>query len=148
MSGVVVAGETMGLASVTLAAGAPALSGGVGVAYEIGPDAAFDEAQRVWLPVAAGLDATQLTVYYLLDGVWYPAEQVAGLLVSTQYLQVNVGGVDYLGLVVRHGGVVQLGYAQPEDGSAAGVNGDGIVMLLLAAGLLMACRRYAVKRQA
>ena len=40
---------------------------------------------------------------------WYPAEIVSGWLVPNSYEVVSDGGTNYLGSLVRHAAIVQLG---------------------------------------
>jgi hypothetical protein len=98
---------------------APALDNASGPAYATGEQQAYPIPQRVWLPVPEGTDATQLNLYYLHDGSWYPAERVIGWLVPDSDLHVEVNGIAYVGVLVRHAGVVQLGIAQQKTPTPA-----------------------------
>ena len=66
-----------------------------------------------WLPVLEGVDPDSVRLYYYHtsgeDRGWYPAENVEGWLVPDSYLHLRLDGVNYLGFVVRHAGIVQLG---------------------------------------
>ncbi len=101
------------LAMLDLAAVGEALSGGLGRPYAIGPETVFDVPQRVWLPIPRGVDARGVALYYHKahgeDAGWYPAERVEGFLEKGSYLNLGLPDGDYLGFLVRHGGVVQLG---------------------------------------
>ncbi|HNT87781.1 MAG TPA: hypothetical protein PKL84_07930, partial [Candidatus Hydrogenedentes bacterium] len=70
--------------------------------------------QRVWLPLAPGVAPGAVTVYYYYhdtsaDAGWYPAANVDGWLVPDSYLQLELDGVRYLGVLAKHPGVVQAG---------------------------------------
>lgn len=125
----------------------PVLDNGTGAPYVIGPPQVWKAPQRVWLPLPAGQGAEDVGVYYYYAGAdaagWYGAEQVEGWLVDGSLLTAEVDGTAYLGFLVRHGGVVQLGAppepAQPfvEAGALLhGAWGDvcvlGLVLLALA----------------
>jgi len=91
----------------------PELLGAIGPVYRLGPEQPFTLPQRVWLPLPAGTDTKNLAVYYYHvengESGWYSAEDVEGWLVPDSYLQVTVNSTTYLGFLVRHSGVVQLG---------------------------------------
>ena len=61
----------------------------------------------------AGADATNIDIYYYHpngdDRGWYPAENVLGWLVPDSTLTLDLDGISYLGLLVRHTAVVHLG---------------------------------------
>jgi hypothetical protein len=84
----------------------------------IGPQLVYEPPQRVWLPVPAGVDAGALRAYYYRsngpDRGWYPAERVEGWMVPDSYLTVNANGTTYLGFLVRHAGIAQLGILEKE----------------------------------
>jgi len=121
------------------------------------PQEAFEAPRRVWLPLAPGRDATGARVYYYQasgpDHGWHEAGRVDGWLVSDSYTKLEWRGTTYLGLTVRHGGVVRLGAPRPivsVDGSglaaaglypARGPAGDGLVLLVAAAALWAAAAR-------
>ncbi|MBI2434232.1 MAG: hypothetical protein HYV26_15355 [Candidatus Hydrogenedentes bacterium] len=98
--------------SALLAVGAPALPGGLGAPLSIAPSRVFDTPQRVWLSLPEGTDAgaVELFYYYEEDGerAWYRGEHVEGWLVAGSELQVSLGGQDFYGFSVHHGGIVQL----------------------------------------
>ena len=129
----------------------------VGPCYAIAPPGVFGTPQRVWLPVPAGRDAAGLRVYYHHasgpDWGWHQAEQVDGWLVPGTYLILEWQGTAYLGLVVRHGGLVRLGmpaWAVSVGASVAdvpglswvgGPGGDVLVLMLAATAFLVAAQR-------
>jgi hypothetical protein len=59
------------------------------------------------------VDPGQVCVYYYHatgdDRGWYPAENVEGWQVPDSYLHLRTNGTTYLGFLVRHAGIVQLG---------------------------------------
>ena len=95
-------------------AGLPPLPGGMGRAYGVGPETAFDVPQRVWLPVPAGTAVEGLGLYYCHRsgerGAWFAAADVDGWVVPDSYLELELNGTTWLGFVVTHGGVVRLAY--------------------------------------
>ncbi len=96
------------------------LDAAVGPAYWIGPEEVFMTPQQVWLPVPEDVNPERIQVFYHLEGEtpkWHPAEDVEGLLAAQDYLVLDVNGVAYLGFVVEHGGVMQLGL--PMESSTA-----------------------------
>ena len=129
----------------------------VGPGYAISPPGVFGTPQRVWLPVPAGLDAAGLRVYYHQasgpDCGWHEAGQVNGWLVPETCLTFEWQGSTYLGLVVRHGGLVRLG--MPAQGVSVGASfadvpvvswvygpgGDVLVLMLAATAFLVAAQR-------
>ena len=48
------------------------------------------------------------------DKGWYPAENVEGWLVPDSDLTLEVDGTTYLGFLVRHAGIVQLGVSREQ----------------------------------
>jgi len=89
------------------------LTEGLDVPYLIGPERVYETPQRVWLPLPEDVGSDEVRLYYYHptgdDRGWYPAENVAGWLVPDSYLDLEVGGTTYLGILVRHAGIVQLG---------------------------------------
>ena len=81
--------------------------------FKIGPERVYDVPQRVWLPVPPGVDAGAVGIYYYHatgpDRGWYPAQDVEGWLVADSRLTLDIDGTAYLGFLVRHAGIVQLG---------------------------------------
>ena len=73
----------------------------------------------MWLPVPDGADPSAVRVYYYHttgdDQGWYPAENVQGWLVPDSYLHLRTNGTTYLGFLVRHAGIVQLGIPTEDD---------------------------------
>ena len=82
-------------------------------AVVIGPERVYDVPQRVWLPMPEGVARGDARLFYYHatgdDRGWYPAERVEGWLVPDSYLYLDVEGVTYLGFLVHHAGIVQLG---------------------------------------
>jgi hypothetical protein len=82
----------------------------------------YEEPQRVWLPIPEGIDPARVRVYYYHatcnaigdDKGWYPAENVEGWLVPDSYVYTQAEGAAYLGFLVRHAGIVQLGVPKGE----------------------------------
>ena len=94
----------------------PCLADAYTPAYRVGPDEGFAVPQRVWLPLPEGVSAEDVTLYYYYEdgrvNSWYPAEQVAGWLIEDSYLTVALDGTAYLGVLVTHGGLIQLAPAE------------------------------------
>ena len=94
------------------------LAEGIDAPLTIGPEQVYDVPQRVWLPVPDGVDPSAVRIYYFHatgdDQGWYPAENVEGWLVPDSYLHLRTNGTTYLGFLVRHAGIVQLGI--PREG--------------------------------
>ena len=95
------------------APGSPSFAEGIEAPFMVGPERVYDVPQRVWLPVPDGVDPNEVHVYYYHttgdDQGWYPAENVEGWLVPDSYLHLRTNGTTYLGFLVRHAGIVQLG---------------------------------------
>jgi len=89
------------------------LSEGLAAPFTIRPERVYEIPQRVWLPVPQDVDPTAVQLYYYHptgdDRGWYPAENVQGWLVPDSYLTLELDDVTYLGFLVRHAGIVQLG---------------------------------------
>ena len=81
--------------------------------FTVGPAQVYEVPQRVWLPIPAGADPSALQLYYYHPNGsgkgWYPAENVEGWLVRDSELFVEIHGNTYLGFLVRHAGIVQVG---------------------------------------
>ncbi|MCL4218302.1 MAG: hypothetical protein KJ052_15040, partial [Candidatus Hydrogenedentes bacterium] len=94
------------------------LPGAVSSSYRITPDGPYKAPQRVWLPVPGGISPDALSIYYhqgeALAGTWFPAQNVDGWAVDGSTLVLELENKAYLGVLVRHGGVVALG---PSDAS-------------------------------
>ncbi len=96
--------------------GSVELSNGIGPVYAIRPDVLYDAPQRVWVPVPESLTPDDVEVFcYLQQGTgnrWCPGETVEGWLVAESTLHLNLGAEDqsYIGLLVRHPAIIQLGY--------------------------------------
>jgi parallel beta-helix repeat protein len=86
---------------------------GLDVPHVIQPEEVYGEPQRIWLPVPAGVNPRDVHLYYYhADGDgrgWYPAENVENWLVPESYEVTSQDGDTYLGFLVRHAGIVQLG---------------------------------------
>jgi hypothetical protein len=92
----------------------PALpEGGVAEPQAIEPERVYAEPQRVWLPVPSGRNPNSLQIYYYHaegdEKGWYLGEQVDGWLVPGSREVISEQGETYIGYLVRHAGVVQLG---------------------------------------
>ena len=78
----------------------------------------YDVPQRVWLPIPDAADPASVQLYYYHpngdDRGWYPAENVEGWLVPDSFLTLEANGTTYLGFLVRHAAIVQLGIPQQE----------------------------------
>ncbi len=113
MSQIDTSAEAMDVALSSASGVIPRLVGGFGQAWRIGPCRPYETAQRVWLPIPDGVAASDLTVYYYhtaeTNAGWYPAEKVNGWLVEDTYMTVDIDGTSYLGFLVSHPGIVQLG---------------------------------------
>jgi internalin A len=97
--------------------GLPTLpEGGVEVPQAIEPEQVYPVPQRIWLPVPSGQDPSSLQLYYFHaegeDRGWYPAENVEGWLVPDSEQIITEDGDTYIGYLVRHAGIVQLGQRQ------------------------------------
>ena len=134
----------------------PPLDGGVGPAYAVGPERAYDVAQQVWLPIPEGSDARHVrSCYHIAHGPyagWHAADEVEGFVVPDTYMLDESNGTAYLGFLVRHGGAVRLAEwadagAADNVSASAGPEGlsDILVLAGLAAALWMAGRRYSAK---
>ncbi len=124
---------------------APANSSGP--LYAVVPDEVYGVAQRVWLPLEAGLRASDVMVnYYFVDKTgsrtnWYRAEQIVGWADQDSFMELELNDQRYIGFTVRHGALVQLSQAsaKAKPVTAAGplptgvlrVGGDAIIALLL-----------------
>ncbi len=86
------------------------LPGEKGIAID--PPQVFPLPQRIWLPVPPGMDPNMARLsYYQAEGSapgWYPADQVEGWLVPGSMLTLTIEGQDYLGFLVRHGGIARI----------------------------------------
>ncbi len=151
-------GEDSSLAQVSVAdaSGLPELAGAVGPAYAIVPRAAFATPQRVWLPLPEDTRPEDVVLYYYFAdaerGGWYAAGRVEGFAVPDSYLAFEAGGISYLGVTVRHGGLVRMaGHSAPASLASAGPGNAGLYAnvflgLLVAASLLLARRSFARQR--
>ncbi len=98
--------------------GLPGLDTGVTAPLLVGPQKIYDVPQRVWLPVPEGVDRRDVQLYYYHAAEagrgWYPAEQVEGWLVPDSYLYLDIDDTLYLGFLVRHAAIVQLGTVESD----------------------------------
>ncbi len=93
------------------------LAEGIEAPLSIGPERVYTVPQRIWLPVPEGIDPNTVQLYYYHpngdDQGWYPAQNVQGWLVPDSYLHLRTNGTTYLGFLVRHAAIVQLGVPTP-----------------------------------
>jgi len=86
---------------------------GVAAPLHLAPESVYDPARRVWIPVPPGVNPAEVRLYYYHpngnDAGWYPAENVQGWLVPDSYLHLRLNATNYLGFLVKHAGIVQLG---------------------------------------
>ena len=91
----------------------PPLSIGIGTPFTIGPECVYTQPQRVWLPVPKGVDPNAVRIYYHhgagANPGWYPAEAVEDWLVPENQLFLDVEDTTYIGFLIRHAGIAQLG---------------------------------------
>jgi len=87
-------------------------------------------------------EAAALLYYYQQEEQrWYRGEDVEGWVVDGSYLVLEMHGVRYLGVVLRHGGLVRLarGGMSPEFAGFADPHGLGALLLFgVAASLFIA----------
>jgi hypothetical protein len=120
ISGIDLGAESNSVVSIHQAdqAGLPPLPGGLGSCFAVTPEQPFETPQRVWLPILLDVEPGAVCAYYWLadekEGHWVPAEDIDGWMVPGSYLVGDFEGVAYLGFLVRHAGVIQLG-PLPED---------------------------------
>ncbi|MCP4639770.1 MAG: hypothetical protein GY851_05030 [bacterium] len=128
---------------------------GLGPVYRIGPAGPYDAPRLVWLPVPEGHAPADLDVYFyngpLVGGAWYHARSVAGWLADETFLADERNGIGYVGLWIRHGGLVQIGtaeFAPPPAmtsanvfGMTSTVPGDLLLAGVAMAGFVLARRR-------
>ena len=123
------------------------LPNAIGPVYQFATDQVFSQAQRVWLPIPAEFGAVDVSVYYRYDGglttAWFEGDAVRGWLQSDSYLVVDVAGVRYIDVLMRHTGTIQSGLIESKATSTAAVGsfptwppdarslGDLLVLLLL-----------------
>ncbi len=95
--------------------------------YRIAPAGVFDRPLTVQIPVASGLDAASLEIYYYSEAAthagWYRGVNVAGWMVPDSRREVAADERTYIEIQVNHSGVLQV--AQPVKvklGSAAPVD--------------------------
>lgn len=105
--------------SALVAGSTPLLEGGHGAAYSIDPAGPYGLTQRVWLPVPAGVDPHNVGVHYLYTESgsmqWVLGQDMHHWLMPGSERLVVQNGVAYYGFLVMHGGIVQLGDADPES---------------------------------
>jgi hypothetical protein len=115
---------------------APPLPGGLGRVFRIAPQTPFATPQRVWLPVPAGISLADVQVYYLDGGEWLAGVDVAGWLASEHLEETTQAGQRMAGLLVNHGGTVQLSTASGGVRPASAGAAADMLLILLAAGML------------
>lgn len=124
-----------------------------GSVFLVGPDRAFETPQRVWLPLPEWLAPEDAAIQYCYKtesgATWAPGEAVEGWLVPDSLLAAEFDGVTYLGLLVRHGGLVHLASRAATSvpvNTAAGSYHIALAALALALGLPLA-RAAAARRR-
>jgi hypothetical protein len=100
------------------------LPNAIGPIYAFATDQVFSEAQRVWVPVPAEFGAVNVAVHYRYAGglttAWFDGAAVNGWLVPESHLEVEVDveGVRYVGVLMRHTGTIQLGAIEMKSAAA------------------------------
>ncbi|MCX5771476.1 MAG: PASTA domain-containing protein, partial [Candidatus Hydrogenedentes bacterium] len=129
----------------------PPLPEAVTPAYAIGPEQVFQVPQQVWLPAPAPFDPADLEAYVLVSRAtgaeWWPATRVQGFLEPGETARAEAEGVLWVGLVVRHGGVVCLGKKLPESCDTGGADLSDNVMVGGAALMALAVAVVASRRR-
>ena len=124
-------------AETTVTALPAVLAGAQSTVYRIAPSRVFDAPVAIRIPVAGGVDAAKLEVYYFSESGaqpgWYRGQNVEGWLAAApQAIEEN--GQAYVEVLVNHAGVVQLAQAAlPVQGSAGATRS---AWMTLAAALL------------
>lgn len=82
-------------------------------AFRIEPDRVYPEAITAWIPIDKALAKDGLQVLYFKqsepDQGWHDARGVVGFLETTEFQRiVDAIGQHYLGIQVRHGGIVSI----------------------------------------
>jgi hypothetical protein len=92
---------------------ADTLSQGITTPITLGPPTLYSQAQRAWIPIPHGVDPANVTLYYYHhDGAasnWQPAESIQGFLVPSSTLHLTLEGANYLGILINHPAIIQLG---------------------------------------
>ena len=127
------------------------LAGAAGSAYEILPNAWYESARQVCVPLPEGYEANELSLWYChveADGAeWVPAGQVVGWQASGSDA---VWGEEGLVLEVYHGGVVQFARTSASvvgAASSAPIRGgvgnpiDDVILLGAAMGIVLLAGR-------
>jgi hypothetical protein len=146
-----------GLCPVLIAAGtgSATFDDGYGAPYLLRPDAPYAQPQRIWLPIPAGIDPGKTEVYFFYDDgtnpAWHASPDVVGWELPGQRLVEERDGATYLGLLVTHGGLIQLGPSTLATHAAAIWPSMGQLGDLLTAALVLlifaASSRYLRWRQ-
>jgi len=146
------------LAVLRAASDLPLLAGGAGDASIAGPLTPFAEPKRIWLEVPAGNTAEELAFYYLRSETngqaWRPADEITGWIIADSLVTVQSGGKTYLGALITHGGIVQLGPATTQAASQeasllprpAGSNRVDLAVTMLMLIVLVAASRQRLLR--
>lgn len=94
------------------------LDAGIGQPILLTPERVYEVPQRIWLPIPKNVDPADVSLfYYLSNGEhkgWHPAGQIDAWLVPGSYLYLEADNMTYLGFLVRHAGIVQLGISIAE----------------------------------
>jgi hypothetical protein len=111
---------------------------GLGVVFLATPVEVYDVPERITIPVPDYVHGASLTLYYLGSNeegsVWYPADQVSGLLAAPLALTEDGASVEAW---LNHGGTLRLGYAPERDTPASIPVNYGTVLLLAGTGLVL-----------
>jgi hypothetical protein len=111
---------------------------GLGVVFLATPVEVYDVPERISIPVPDYVSGASLRLYYLgsdEDGpVWYPADQVNGLLAAPLALSEDGTSVEAW---LNHGGTLRLGYAPERDTPASIPVNYGTVLLLAGTALVL-----------
>ncbi|MBL7648743.1 MAG: BACON domain-containing protein [Candidatus Hydrogenedentes bacterium] len=111
---------------------------GLGVVFLATPVEVYDVPERITIPVPDYARGASLTLYYLeseADGpVWYPADQVRGLLAAPPALSEDGASVEAW---LNHGGTLRLGYVPERDTPASIPVNYGTVLLLAGTALTL-----------
>ena len=111
---------------------------GLGIVVQVAPNEVYDAPELISIPVPDYAIGGALTLYYLRNGeagpVWYPAENVPGLLAAPVSASDDGASVEAW---VNHGGTLRLGYAPERDLSAALPVNYGTMLLIAGTGLAL-----------
>lgn len=111
---------------------------GLGVVYLATPAEVYDVPERVTIPIPEYARGLSLTLYYLVsnetDSVWYPVEEVRGLLAEPVTLSEDGKSVEAW---LNHGGTLRLGHAPERETPASIPVNYGTVLLLAGTALVL-----------